>query len=142
MKKRFYLPLLTALPALLSSCSSPQDNINNYRRTSYPTYEECMRANQYYVAQGMVNPCQRQTGSTYVHGPYMHWSGSTSRAIGYTSTGDLDRRAYTYDQKTGKGNSVSSRVRVTRGSFGSSGGSSSGSSFGKSKSKSSGGFGG
>ncbi|PTA69537.1 hypothetical protein [Deinococcus arcticus] len=126
MRKRFTLPLLAALPAVLAACDDDLD-LDRYSRVRYNSYAECLAINRVMVNRGLRNPCQKSSGGYY--GPYARIVGSTTRYIGYTSSGGLSGAGLTYDSK--KGTYGSFKAPVSRGGFTSSsraGSSSSGSS--------------
>ncbi|MFC6617704.1 hypothetical protein [Deinococcus radiophilus] len=99
--KKFHLPLLAALPALMASCASSGGNVNDYQRNSYATYEECIQANQKYIDQGMQNPCtrQNQTAGGGYYGPwFFFWGGGLGRVVGYNGDGTSSRTGYQVDR--------------------------------------------
>ena len=115
--KRFHLPLLAALPAVLSGCQS-YNYVNNYTRTSYPTYQACLAASQPYIAQGVPNPCvMQQVGGVYMYyGPWMYFGGGYTRVVGYDSDGRMSRQGTTFD-RTGRATGRFAAPKVTRGGF-------------------------
>ncbi|MBZ9714527.1 hypothetical protein [Deinococcus multiflagellatus] len=126
MRKRFTLPLLAALPAVLAACNDDLD-LDRYSRVRYNSYADCLAANRTMINRGLSNPCQKSSGGYY--GPYARIVGSTTRYIGYSSSGGLSSSGLTYDSK--KGTYGSFKAPVSRGGFTSSaraGSSSSGSS--------------
>lgn len=115
--KRFHLPLLAALPAVLSGCQS-YNYINNYTRTSYPTYEACLLASQGYLAQGIPNPCvAQQVGGVYMYyGPWMYFGGGYTRVVGYDYDGRMSRQGVNFD-RNGRATGRFAAPKVTRGGF-------------------------
>lgn len=105
MTKKFVLPLLAALPALLSSCSR-EVPIDRYQRLSFNSYDECLRYYRPQIAQGLQNPCYRDTptssGFAYIHGPYFYNMGATTRYMGYSSSGAPLGTGLTYNSKSGR----------------------------------------
>ncbi|MFC6591316.1 hypothetical protein ACFP81_04325 [Deinococcus lacus] len=94
--------------------------MNNYNRTSYPSYEACMAASQMYVQQGLPYPCQWQQASTGVgfvyFGPWTYFSGGYTRVIGYDADGRPSRRGMTFDS-AGRATGRFAAPKVTRGGF-------------------------
>ena len=118
MRKTFHLPLLAALPALLVGCDD-DDDYSRYQRLGYNSYAECLRAYQVQIAQGLGNPCYRNSsgsGGFFYYGPYFYTSGRTTRYLGYTPSGGIDQRGLTYDAAKGRyGSFKASGVTVSRG---------------------------
>ncbi|WP_221088492.1 hypothetical protein [Deinococcus aquaedulcis] len=115
MRKRFSLPLLAALPAVLSACGDDLD-LDRYSRVRYNSYADCLTANRSMINRGLSNPCQKSSGSGGgYYGPYARIVGSTTRYIGYTSSGGLSGSGLTYDSK--KGTYGSFKAPVSRGGF-------------------------
>lgn len=123
MSKKFVLPMLAALPALLASCSR-EVPIDRYQRLSFNSYDECLQHYRPQIAQGLQNPCYRGTptssGFTYIHGPYFYNTGATTRYVGYTSTGTPSGTGLTYNRKSGRYGSFKAGG-TSRGGFASSG---------------------
>lgn len=117
MSKSFSLPLLAALPALLVGCGD-DDDFSRYQRTRYNSYEECRLAYQVQINQGLSSPCYRSSsgGSFFYFGPYFYTYGSTTRYLGYTSSGGVDTRGLSYDSKRGSYGSFKASG-VSRGGF-------------------------
>lgn len=93
MKKKFDLPLLAALPAvlpaLLVSCGPDTQRVDTsgMQRQSFKTQEECLAAYKPQIEQGLQNPCNRERG---VGGGFIYfgpWFGSMGRI---TSSGGLN----------------------------------------------------
>ncbi|MBZ9749537.1 hypothetical protein K7W42_01540 [Deinococcus sp. HMF7604] len=112
MSKRFTLPLLAALPAVLAACGDDLD-LDRYSRVRYNSYAECLAVNRAMTSRGLPNPCQKTSGGIY--GPYARIVGGTTRYIGYTSSGALSGSGLTYDSK--KGTYGSFKAPVSRGGF-------------------------
>lgn len=117
--KKFHLPLLAALPALMASCASSGGNVNDYQRNSYATYEECIQANQKYIGQGMQNPCtrQNQTAGGGYYGPwFFFWGGGLGRVVGYNGDGTSSRTGYQVD-RDGRLTGRFQAPQISRGGF-------------------------
>ena len=114
--KTFHLPLLAALPALMASCTAPSGTVNDYQRTTYATYEDCVRANQTYVNQGMHNPCARNQTSGGYFGPWFFWGGGVGRVVGYNADGSASRSGYQVD-KSGRLTGRFQAPQISRGGF-------------------------
>ncbi|WP_261664064.1 hypothetical protein [Deinococcus sp. Marseille-Q6407] len=116
--KKFHLPLLAALPALMASCSSPGGNVNDYQRNTYATYEQCLQANQKYIDQGMQNPCVRNQSSGGYYGPwFFFWGGGgAGRVVGYNNDGSASRSGYQVD-RDGRLSGRFQAPRISRGGF-------------------------
>ncbi|ADY26361.1 hypothetical protein Deipr_1210 [Deinococcus proteolyticus MRP] len=115
--KKFHLPLLAALPALMASCSSPAGNVNDYQRNSYATYEECVQANQKYIDQGMQNPCTRNQTAGGYYGPwFFFWGGGLGRVVGYNADGSSSRSGYQVD-RSGRLTGRFQAPQISRGGF-------------------------
>lgn len=132
MTKKFALPLLAALPALLVSCRNSVDT-SNYQRLGFNSYQECATYYRVQISQGLKNPCVRSSGgssgSVRFYGPYYTNSGSSTRYVGYDAGGKPASTGLTYDTKSGRYGSFKAGG-TSRGGFTSSGRSSSHGSFG------------
>ncbi|ACO46665.1 hypothetical protein DEDE109153_16170 [Deinococcus deserti] len=119
MRKSFHLPLLSALPALLVACGGDDDDLSRYNRVEYASYQQCMVANQAYIEQGLENPCAEEDDDLDLYkkkkyyGPFLYYTGSGTRFVGYTSSGGISPRGLTYDSK--KGTYGSFKAPVSRG---------------------------
>ena len=102
MRKHFHLPLLAALPALLAACDDRPD-LDGYSRARYNTAADCQRAYRAQLAGGLQNPCQKSSAGSRVSyfGPYMYNDGSSTRYVGYTSSGAVASSGLTYNSKKG-----------------------------------------
>jgi hypothetical protein len=132
MSKTFRLPLLAALPALLASCGSDPD-LGQYRRTSFNSYSDCVRAYQTQVDRGLQNPCQktvRTGGGFFYYGPYFFAGRGNTRYLGYdrSGSGGVAGQGLSFDSK---GNARTfSKPGTSRGGFTSGSRSRGGGSFG------------
>ena len=109
MTRKFVLPLLATLPALLVSCRDEVD-ISRYQRLQFNSYDECLRYYRPQIAQGLQNPCAR-SNSTYVsgggsafyyYGPYSYNQSGTQRYVGYDTGGHPASTGLSYDSKSGR----------------------------------------
>lgn len=130
MSKTFRLPLLAALPAVLAGCGGDPD-LNQYRRTSFNSYAECVRAYQPQIARGLQNPCQktaRTGGGSFYYGPYFFAGRGNTRYLGYDRSGGVAGQGLSFDSKgsvrtfskpgTGRGGFTSGSRSRGGGSFG------------------------
>lgn len=127
MRKTFVLPLLTALPALLTACQS-EVAIDRYQRLQFNSYRECREYYQPQIAQGLQNPCARSGSAGVYYGPYTYNSGASQRYVGYDAGGNRLSTGLSYDGKRGTYGSfkvggvsrggLTSTARGSGGSFG------------------------
>ena len=114
MKKKFDLPLLAALPALLpallSSCgpdTPDKVDTSGMSRRAFKTEAECRAAYKTQIEQGLQNPCNREQrvgGGFIFFGPWFGSMGSISSSSGLntgstspgTSTGPIPSQGTRY----------------------------------------------
>lgn len=136
MTKKFALPLLSALPALLVSCQDTVDT-SRYQRLGFNSYQQCATYYRVQISQGLKNPCVRSGGGSSgggggggrFYGPYYTNSGSTTRYVGYDAGGNPASTGLSYDSKSGRYGSFKAGG-TSRGGFTGSGRSSSRGGFG------------
>ena len=130
MSKTFRLPLLAALPAVLTGCGGDPD-LNQYRRTAFNSYAECVRAYQPQIDRGLQNPCQktaRTGGGFFYYGPYFFAGRGNTRYLGYDRGGGVAGQGLSLDSRgnartfskpgTGRGGFTSGSRSRGGGSFG------------------------
>lgn len=120
MRKIFHIPLLTALPTLLTGCQH-EPNISQYQRVTYNSFAQCMEAYRPQILQGLQNPCYQSRvsvgGGFVYYGPYIYNGGGTTRYLGYNSSGQPASTGLLFNQK-GVGRSFT--ISTRRGGFSSS----------------------